>query len=127
MLLGIGGAPEGVLAAAALRCMGGDMQGVLKFRSDEERARAARMGITDLDHVFAIDELASGDVMFAATGVTDGFLLRGVRFTADRRRDQLHRHALAFGHRPLHVDAPPLRGPPDLRRGGKRPERPRRA
>jgi fructose-1,6-bisphosphatase II len=82
VLLGIGGAPEGVLAAAALRCMGGEMQGVLKIRSDEERDRALRMGITDLDRVFAIDELASGDVMFAATGVTDGFLLRGVRFTA---------------------------------------------
>ena len=58
------------------------MQGVLKIRSDEERDRALSMGIADLDHVFAIDELASGDVMFAATGVTDGFLLRGVRFTA---------------------------------------------
>jgi fructose-1,6-bisphosphatase II len=82
ILLGIGGAPEGVLAAAALRCMGGDMQGVLKPRNDQERARATAMGIADLDHVFAIDELARGDVMFAATGVTDGFLLRGVRFTA---------------------------------------------
>jgi fructose-1,6-bisphosphatase II len=87
VLLGIGGAPEGVLAAAALRCMGGDMQGVLKFRSDGERERARRMGVNMSDgaaeHVFAIDELASGDVMFAATGVTDGFLLRGVRFTGD--------------------------------------------
>jgi fructose-1,6-bisphosphatase II len=82
VLLGTGGAPEGVLAAAALRCVGGDMQGVLKIRNEDERARAQRMGITDLDHVFAADELASGDVMFAATGVTDGFLLRGVRFTA---------------------------------------------
>jgi fructose-1,6-bisphosphatase II len=61
--------------------MGGDMQGVLKIRNDGERDRALRMGITDLDHIFAIEELASGDVMFAATGVTDGFLLRGVRFT----------------------------------------------
>jgi fructose-1,6-bisphosphatase II len=58
------------------------MQGVLKPRSDEERDRAIRMGIADLDHVFAIEELARGDVMFAATGVTEGFLLRGVRFTA---------------------------------------------
>jgi fructose-1,6-bisphosphatase II len=82
ILLGIGGAPEGVLAAAALRCMGGEMQGVLKPRSDEERDRAHAMGIADLDHVFAIEELARGDVMFAATGVTEGFLLRGVRFTA---------------------------------------------
>ena len=58
------------------------MQGVLKPRNPEERDRAMAMGIADLDHVFAIDELARGDVMFAATGVTDGFLLRGVRFTA---------------------------------------------
>ena len=82
ILLGIGGAPEGVLAAAALRCVGGDMQGVLKPRSAEERDRAKAMGIPDLDRVFALDELAHGDVIFAATGVTEGFLLRGVRFTA---------------------------------------------
>ena len=81
ILLGIGGAPEGVLAAAALRCVGGDMQGVLKPRNPEERERAIAMGIADLDRVFAIDELAHGDVTFAATGVTEGFLLRGVRFT----------------------------------------------
>jgi fructose-1,6-bisphosphatase II len=81
VLLGIGGAPEGVLGAAALRCMGGEMQGVLRIRNDEERDRALAMGIRDLDHVFPIHELASGDVMFAATGVTDGFLLRGVRYT----------------------------------------------
>jgi fructose-1,6-bisphosphatase II len=81
VLFGIGGAPEGVLAAAALRCMGGDMQGVLKPRDDAERDRAIRMGVSDPDHVFGIDELAAGDVMFAATAVTDGFLLRGVRFT----------------------------------------------
>jgi fructose-1,6-bisphosphatase II len=81
VLLGIGGAPEGVLAAAALRCVGGDMQGVLKFRNDDEAARAARMGITDGNRVLGIEDLARGDVMFAATGVTDGFLLRGVRYT----------------------------------------------
>ena len=81
VLLGIGGAPEGVLAAAALRCVGGDMQGVLKFRNDDEVARAARMGIKDGNRVLGIEDLARGDVMFAATGVTDGFLLRGVRFT----------------------------------------------
>src|SRR5207344_3493178 len=69
VLLGIGGAPEGVLAAAALRCVGGDMQGVLKFRNGDEAARGRRMGIADLDHVFMLNELASGDVMFAATGV----------------------------------------------------------
>jgi fructose-1,6-bisphosphatase II len=83
VLMGIGGAPEGVLAAAALRCVGGDFQGMLKPRNESEIARAARMGTGDLGHVFAIDELASGDVMFAATGVTDGFLLRGVRYLGD--------------------------------------------
>ena len=81
VLVGIGGAPEGVLAAAALRCVGGEIQGVLKFRSDDERARAIAMGVRDADRVFATEDLASGDVMFAATGVTDGFLLRGVRIT----------------------------------------------
>ncbi|HXI58070.1 MAG TPA: class II fructose-bisphosphatase [Polyangia bacterium] len=80
VLLGTGGAPEGVLAAAALRCVGGDMQGILRPRNDAERARTIAMGV-DPDQVFSIDQLASGDVMFAATGVTDGFLLRGVRFT----------------------------------------------
>ncbi len=82
LLLGTGGAPEGVLAAAGLRCVGGEFQGVLKPRNAPERDRAIAMGIADLDHVFAIDELAGGDVMFAATGVTEGFLLRGVRFNA---------------------------------------------
>ena len=82
ILLGIGGAPEGVLAAAALRCVGGDMQGVLKPRNDDEVARAKKMGIEDIARVYRVDELASGDVMFAATGVTDGFLLRGVRLTS---------------------------------------------
>jgi fructose-1,6-bisphosphatase II len=81
ILLGIGGAPEGVLAAAALRCMGGDMQGMLKPRNADEAARARKMGIADLDRVYGVEDLASGDVMFAATGVTDGFLLRGVRLT----------------------------------------------
>jgi len=83
VLLGIGGAPEGVLAAAAIRCVGGDFQAVLKPRNDDEVARAARMGIADINHVFSIEELAAGDVMFAATGVTDGFLLRGVRYLGD--------------------------------------------
>jgi fructose-1,6-bisphosphatase II len=83
VLMGTGGAPEGVLAAAALRCMGGTMQGVLRPRNDAEAARAAKMGIADIDHVFEIGELAAGDVMFAATGITGGFLLRGVRFLAD--------------------------------------------
>jgi len=76
---GTGGAPEGVLAAAALRCIGGQIQGRLVFRNDDERGRAARCGITDLKRKYNIMDLASGDVMFAATGVTDGAMLRGVR------------------------------------------------
>jgi fructose-1,6-bisphosphatase II len=80
LLIGIGGAPEGVLAAAALRCVGGDMQGRLKFRNEEEKERAKKMGIKDLDHVFQIEELAAGEVMFAATGITTGDFLKGVRF-----------------------------------------------
>jgi fructose-1,6-bisphosphatase II len=83
VLMGTGGAPEGVLAAAALRCMGGYMQGVLRPRNGDEAARAERMGIDDVNHVFEIDELAGGDVMFAATGITGGFLLRGVHFLPD--------------------------------------------
>ena len=77
--MGIGGAPEGVLAAAALRCIGGQFQGRLVFRNDEERARGQRWGITDFDRKYSLHELAGGDVMFAATGVTDGSMLRGVR------------------------------------------------
>ncbi len=82
--MGIGGAPEGVLAAAALRCIGGQFQGRLVFRNDEERARAARLGIDDLDRKYTLHELAGGDVMFAATGVTDGTMLQGVRRAHDR-------------------------------------------
>jgi fructose-1,6-bisphosphatase II / sedoheptulose-1,7-bisphosphatase len=77
--LGTGGAPEGVLAAAALRCIGGQMQGRLLFRNDDERGRALRLGIKDLNRVYSMTDLANGDVMFAATGVTDGTMLRGVR------------------------------------------------
>jgi len=79
MYWGVGGAPEGVLAAAALRCIGGQFQGRLVFRNDDERARAERCGITDFDRKYELNELASGDVMFAATGVTDGTMLKGVR------------------------------------------------
>lgn len=81
VLFGTGGAPEGVISAAALRCVGGDFQGVLKPRNDEEIERAAKMGITDINRIWNIEELASGNVMFAATGVTDGSFLQGVRFT----------------------------------------------
>jgi len=81
VLLGIGGAPEGVLAAAALQCLGGDMQARLRPRNDQEVERARKLGIKDMERIYRISDLAkSGDVMFAATGVTDGDLLRGVRF-----------------------------------------------
>ena len=80
MMMGIGGAPEGVLAAAALKCMGGDMQGRLIFTTQEEKDRAPGMGISDLDKVYSCEELAAGDVFFAATGVTNGDLLNGVRY-----------------------------------------------
>jgi fructose-1,6-bisphosphatase II / sedoheptulose-1,7-bisphosphatase len=78
--LGIGGAPEGVLAAAALRCIGGQMQGRLQLNSEEKIARAAKMGIADPNKVYRMDEMARGDVLFAATGVTDGNMLSGVKF-----------------------------------------------
>ena len=79
LYLGQGGAPEGVLAAAALRCIGGQFQGRLIFRNDDERGRATRIGIEDFDRKYELLDLASGDVMFAATGVTDGSMLKGVR------------------------------------------------
>jgi fructose-1,6-bisphosphatase class II len=82
VLMGIGGAPEGVIAAAALRCMGGDFQGCLKFRNPEEKARATKMGCGDGDRIYRIDELAQGNVMFCATGVTQGTFLDGVRFSS---------------------------------------------
>ncbi len=81
--IGIGGAPEGVLAAAALRCTGGQMQGRLMLDTPEKIARARRMGIEDPDRVYDMEEMASGDVLFAATGVTDGNMLPGVRFGRD--------------------------------------------
>ena len=85
LLIGIGGAPEGVISAAALKCLGGDFQGRLKFRNDDEKARARRMGVENLDKAYALEELASKPVMFCATGVTDGPLLKGVRFLPGRR------------------------------------------
>lgn len=80
ILFGTGGAPEGVIAAAALRCVGGDFQGRLVFRTDKEKERARAMGVKNLDRIYGISDLASGDVMFCATGVTQGTLLNGVRF-----------------------------------------------
>ena len=79
MYMGSGGAPEGVLAAAALRCVGGQFKGRLLFRNDDERGRARKWGIQDLDHIYDLEELAKGDCIFAATGVTDGSLLDGVK------------------------------------------------
>jgi fructose-1,6-bisphosphatase II / sedoheptulose-1,7-bisphosphatase len=86
--IGSGGAPEGVLAAAALRCIGGQMQGRLVFRNDDERGRARRLGVSDLNRKYKLLDLAKGDVMFAATGVTDGTMLRGVR--RDRSNGYTH-------------------------------------
>jgi len=80
LLLGIGGAPEGVLAAAALKCMGGEMQGRLVFMSKEEQARARGMGVDDFERIYQTEDMAQGDVFFAATGVTNGDLLQGVRY-----------------------------------------------
>ena len=79
MYMGQGGAPEGVLAAAALRCVGGQFNGRLVFRNDEEKARAAKWGIEDLDRIYKLEDLAKGDCIFAATGVTSGSLLEGVK------------------------------------------------
>ena len=79
MYMGSGGAPEGVLAAAALKCMGGQIFGRLMFRNDDERGRAAKAGITNFDRVYTRDDMVTGDVIFAATGVTDGSLLPGIK------------------------------------------------
>ncbi|MEL6266906.1 MAG: fructose-bisphosphatase class II, partial [Pseudomonadota bacterium] len=79
MYMGQGGAPEGVLAAAALKCMGGSMEGRLVFRNDDERKRAEKAGITDFDRVYTRDEMVSADVLFAATGVTNGSIVQGAR------------------------------------------------
>jgi len=79
LYMGSGGAPEGVLAAAALRCVGGQFNGKLLFRNDDERKRAAKWGIQDLDRIYRLEDLAKGDCIFAATGVTDGSILEGVK------------------------------------------------
>ncbi|MEM6538691.1 MAG: class II fructose-bisphosphatase [Pseudomonadota bacterium] len=92
LYVGTGGAPEGVLAAAALRCVGGQMQGRLLFRNDDERGRAERAGIKNLDRKYDLMDLASGDVIFAATGVTNGSMLDGVRWD----RDDVHTHTVVM-------------------------------
>ena len=81
MYYGIGGAPEGVLAAAALQCLGGSIEGQLIFYNDQEISRAKKTGITDLDRFYSLDDLAQGDIVFSATGVTDGTMLKGVKIT----------------------------------------------
>ncbi len=88
MYVGTGGAPEGVLAAAALRCIGGQMQGRLVFRNEDEKARAAKWGIKDLHRTYSLEELAAGNVIFAASGVTDGSMLKGVRQAGGRVRTE---------------------------------------
>jgi fructose-1,6-bisphosphatase II len=99
-VMGLGGAPEGVLAAAALRCLGGEIQARLRFRSPEERARGEAMGHGDEDRVYRTEDLASGEnLVFAATGVTDGDLLHGVRFFGGGART----HTLQMAYRTKHV------------------------
>ena len=100
-VMGIGGAPEGVLTAAALKCLGGEIQARFRFRNDEERARAERMGTTaDESHVFSTDQLAPGEnLVFAATGVTAGDLLHGVRFFAGGART----HSLVMAYQSKQV------------------------
>jgi len=93
--MGTGGAPEGVLAAAALACIGGQFQGRLIFRNEDEKERARRIGLTDFDRKYDLKELASGDLMFAMTGVTDGWLLNGVR----RRGSTASTHSLVMRSR----------------------------
>ena len=85
MYMGQGGAPEGVLAAAALRCVGGQFNGRLVFRNEDEKARARKWGIDDLDRIYTRDDLVKGDCIFAATGVTSGSLLDGVKYLRDGR------------------------------------------
>lgn len=115
-LMGIGGAPEGVITAAAVQCYGGEMQARLKFPSEEQRARAAKMVGGDLDRVFMTNDLARGSVYFAATGITPGDLLKGVRYRRGyaltesiimrsaegtiRRIETIHRHANREGYTP---------------------------
>jgi fructose-1,6-bisphosphatase II len=99
-VMGTGGAPEGVLAAAALRCLGGEIKARFRFRNDSERERARAMGHTDDDHVYTTEELASGDnLIFAATGVTDGELLKGVRFFGGGART----HSIVMAYRTKQV------------------------
>jgi fructose-1,6-bisphosphatase II len=98
--MGIGGAPEGVLTAAALRCLGGEIQARFRYRSPEEKARGERMGHGDEDRVYTTEELASGEnLVFAATGVTSGDLLQGVRYFGGGART----HSLSMAYQTKQV------------------------
>ena len=122
LLLGIGGTPEGIIAACALKCMGGALQGKLWPKDDEERQKALDAG-HDLDRVLHIDDLVRGDVFFVATGITDGELLRGVQYRAGGCIHAVPGHALAVGHHPLDRQ-PALAGEAArLLRGALRPAR----
>ena len=117
VLFGIGGTPEGVIAAAALKCMGGELQGRLWPRDEDERAAAVAAGY-DLDRVLTTDDLVQGDnCFFAATGITDGELLRGVRFDPQEARHAVARDALALGHGAPRRRPPPPRQAPAVRVG----------
>ncbi len=99
-VMGIGGAPEGVITAAALRCLGGEIQARFRYRNDEERERGARMGHGDESRVYRTEDLASGDsIVFAATGVTDGDLLQGIRFFGGGARS----HSLVMAYQSKQV------------------------
>lgn len=92
LYIGQGGAPEGVLACAALKCVGGQFQGRLVFRNNDERSRAAKWGITELDRKYSLNEIVRADAIFAMTGVTDGALLKGVKLDGDA----VHTHTLVM-------------------------------
>ena len=100
-VMGTGGAPEGVLTAAALRCLGGEIQARFRFRNDDERARAERMGTSaDEERVYTTNDLAPGEnIVFSATGVTEGDLLQGVRFFGGGART----HSLVMGYQSKQV------------------------
>jgi fructose-1,6-bisphosphatase II len=99
-VMGIGGAPEGVITAAAMRCLGGEIQARFRYRNDDERARGARMGHGDEERVYTTEDLASGEnLVFAATGVTEGDLLQGVRFFGGGART----HSLVMGYQTKQV------------------------
>ena len=115
--MGIGGAPEGVLTAAALRCLGGEIQARFRYRNDEERARGAAMGHGDEERVYTTEDLASGEhLVFAATGVTAGDLLEGVRFFGGGARTHSLVDGLPDQAGPLRRHGPHVRpGPPAVR------------